>query len=535
MQRRSRVRENNSLEDISRSRNAGSKPKVDDSKKQKSTFMNVLLGALVIMIIVVLIESESNYNAVPVAPTKTATNPRLKKPETITEPVETMLEDTEKETRSLPEKEDTLTEKESTKYDKPPLLDVDGSKLHIIFSTDCSAYQHWQSYMLFFSALQVQQPGYVTRIASGCSDEEQEKEQKWHDEHIGAFMSDRFQVHFTPHFSTVKKEDGSKGDYKYFNKPFGLRDWMENGEGMGIDHDTNTPVDEDVIVILIDPDQALLRPIRADFSDETETITKEKDYEKYPLKVSHGHPIAQKYGLGAQWRKFNLEKITGSADSPAIKVTSDDGFKHYPAGPPYLATARDFYQISLKWTEFAPGVHEEYPYLLAEMFAYCIAAAHLELPHRMVESLMVSNSGAGGEGWPFVDSMEGNVCDYDYMSEDRTPAPNVIHYCQRHIVDRYFFGKRRVPTDYFTCESPLLVKPPIDLGEAYDYKYPVGLERKRKGLVSSPLTHKEAKRDAFMICTMTKAMNRAGEFFKANHCPGTELEYTLDLGALAIP
>ena len=62
---------------------------------------------------------------------------------------------------------------------------------------------------------------------------------------------------------------------------------------------------------------------------------------------------------------------------------------------------------------------------------------------------MVSNSGAGGEGWPFVDSMEGNVCDYDYMSEDRTPAPNVIHYCQ-HLNFIILFGLE----DVNMCQIP---------------------------------------------------------------------------------
>ena len=140
-------------------------------------------------------------------------------------------------------------------------------------------------------------------------------------------MSERFQVIFTPHFSTVNKKDVSKGDYKYFNKPFGLRDWMEQREGIGIDEVTKVPLNENDIIIFIDPDHVLQRPFRDYFTDRSETITKEKDLDKYPLKASHGHPIAQKYGLGAQWTKFDLEKIIGSTDSPAIKVTSEDGLK----------------------------------------------------------------------------------------------------------------------------------------------------------------------------------------------------------------
>ena len=55
------------------------------------------------------------------------------------------------------------------------------------------------------------------------------------------------------------------------------------------------------------------------------------------------------------------------------------------------------HQISTKWCEFVPKVHKEYPNLLAEMFAYCIAAAHLELEHMLIDSLMISNVNSGGK------------------------------------------------------------------------------------------------------------------------------------------
>ena len=37
------------------------------------------------------------------------------------------------------------------------------------FSTACSASQNWQSFMFFYFAAKVRQPGYVVRIASGCT------------------------------------------------------------------------------------------------------------------------------------------------------------------------------------------------------------------------------------------------------------------------------------------------------------------------------------------------------------------------------
>ena len=77
-------------------------------------------------------------------------------------------------------------------------------------------------------------------------------------------------------------------------------------------------------------------------------------------------------------------------NSPAKLVSQPEGLRDYPAGPPYLATAREMHSIAVKWTEFAPRVYAQYPHLLAEMFAYCITAAHLSLPHKIVISLMIS-------------------------------------------------------------------------------------------------------------------------------------------------
>ncbi len=122
-------------------------------------------------------------------------------------------------------------------------------------------------------------------------------------------------------------------------------------------------------------------------------------------------------------------------------------------GPPYLATVRDMYNIAKKWVEFVPKVHAEYPHLLAEMYAFCIAAAHLNLPHELVEHTMVSNVDIGGEGWPFVDKLsqrtrKKNVCetmtngsiDYLHAPSSSIPLPTVIHFCQRYILGEWFFG-----------------------------------------------------------------------------------------------
>ena len=46
-----------------------------------------------------------------------------------------------------------------------------------------------------------------------------------------------------------------------------------------------------------------------------------------------------------------------------------------------------------------------YPDLLAEMYAYCMAAAHLEMPHARVNNWMLSNVHVGDEGWAHLDAL----------------------------------------------------------------------------------------------------------------------------------
>lgn len=115
------------------------------------------------------------------------------------------------------------------------------------------------SYLVFFTAMQVRQPGHVTRIVSGCEPDEAKAMAMWFDEKV-EFMSKRFHLHLTPHFSQVVDETGKiVGDYKFFNKPFGLKHWLENFHLLEFSDGAFSH--EDDIVILIDPDMPLMRPI----------------------------------------------------------------------------------------------------------------------------------------------------------------------------------------------------------------------------------------------------------------------------------
>lgn len=176
------------------------------------------------------------------------------------------------------------------------------------------------------------------------------------------------------------------------------------------------------------------------------------------------------------------------------------------------------HRISLKWTEFVPGVYEQYPHLLAEMFGFCIAAAHLQLPFQLVDSLMISKTDAGGEGWPLIDKIPpSEMCSFAANPDhSKYAVPSVVHLCQRYIVGKdWFFSKRKIPSDIYECETPLFVEPPADLATAYDYVWAPNGHKKE-------MTPKEINREAFMICYLYAIVNEAATFYKENVC-GAEI------------
>lgn len=192
---------------------------------------------------------------------------------------------------------------------------------------------------------------------------------------------------------------------------------------------------------------------------------------------------------------------------------------------PYIATALDSYKIAMKWTEFVPKVHHEFPELLAEMYAYSIATAHLALPHQLMATLMVSDTyheptakgGGEGEGWAFIDNIPGDeVCSFamNSLDADVYPLPSVLHFCHRYGVgDRAFFAKKKLPKNFFSCESPLLEEPPMDIGSGkYLYRKPPFVDKKVE------LSAVVEKREAFMICASIGFLNEASLFYKNRHC-----------------
>ena len=68
-----------------------------------------------------------------------------------------------------------------------------------------------------------------------------------------------------------------------------------------------------------------------------------------------------------------------------------DADSRYAVGPVYLAHVDDWRGLAEAWWAAMPKVHEQYPQLLAEMYALTMATANLTLPWSLVSHFMVSD------------------------------------------------------------------------------------------------------------------------------------------------
>ena len=386
---------------------------------------------------------------------------------------------------------------------------------YMAFSTACSSSQNWQSFMFFYYAHKVSQPGYVIRIASGCSQEQKDELVEFHQSTISK-MSSKFSVHFTPDFAKI-----SGDHYKYYNKPFGLQHWFTYGAR----YEEHKDKFEDAIIMVLDPDMILLRPLTYDFTDSNVMIHASERGPPKVRKVTHGQPWASLYGFGdGPFRSVDMKHVfVNHTDSPAMLVPGAEQGNNFAGGPPYMATGRDMFAIVNTWCELVPRVHHVYKDLLGEMYGWSLAAAHLRLPHTLTESFMISATGISGEGWPLIDQLKDDeVCEFSTLREKEDKLPYVIHYCQSYWLGKWFIGKYRLDKEFLSCEKPLLLEPPKDIGLKYNfYIKPGGKPYGEKKNIGSTV----AKREQFMICQMIARMNDAATWYKDQTCEKGKANY----------
>ena len=212
----------------------------------------------------------------------------------------------------------------------PYQLAAGETEVHVVFSTDCSPYQHWQSINVWYSARAVGQRGPVTRIASGCAAAEAGKiAAEW----LEIDPSGTFRAHFAPAGAL------RGGTYKYSNKPSGLYHWLTTARPPPFVDSSRG------IVVLIDPDQMLLRPITAALgaglrpSPRKGELVGDADgvprvlghnLDEIAPRVAPGVAAGQEYGLGGAWGdagKPTAGKSWRSFDRGRVETCADITFQ----------------------------------------------------------------------------------------------------------------------------------------------------------------------------------------------------------------
>jgi hypothetical protein len=412
--------------------------------------------------------------------------------------------------------------------------DDDDNVVHIVFSTDCSGYQHWQSIVLWYAAQRAGHPGPVTRIASGCSNDQDRRRiaDEWSKMDGGR---NQFRVHFT---SDMKLQ----GSYKYSNKPGGLKHWLQNAKL------------EEKYIVLLDPDMVPLLPIttrlglgldpiprkrtdtnQIEYADGESGIARLLRVDDPGLmgltdRVALGRPAGQHFGLGGtwayapanpsrypKWRNFSKALVCGEG-SPCTRTSDTDAKKMYAVGPVYLAHIDDWRSIADSWWRSMRPLHSQHPFLLAEMMALTMAVANLTLPWTLVSNYMVTgvDVDSATEGWSWIDAIidrnasvacaGASSTTLPFITRDRTAValPTTLHYCQRYQFANHLFAKRKVPHDFFRCDGEYLE---FDSTSIMRELSAPGKELKRS-----------ERRSAFMICHLIPIMNAALDSYKQDVC-----------------
>jgi hypothetical protein len=82
----------------------------------------------------------------------------------------------------------------------------------------------------------------------------------------------------------------------FYNKPWGLKHWLEH---------SLQPIPDNAIIALLDPDMIFLRPITPYIASKPYLINKRIPKVEIVERIVEGHPVAQTYGLGAPWTNDN--------------------------------------------------------------------------------------------------------------------------------------------------------------------------------------------------------------------------------------
>ena len=383
-------------------------------------------------------------------------------------------------------------------------LDRMNQDLHIVFSTGCTTGPKQSTIdlsdlLLQHSAKQVGHRGPMTRIVSGCSAEQKQMLR------ARPTLYPNYRLHFTRAFSP-NPMPGVNDSYAPYNKPFGLRDWLEQ-----------TNITES-LVALIDADFLFLRPLVVN----THSLVRYNGTHRNPAQVYD--TVKDGVGLAQDWHNFmgagmfhpgmraqHLNKICQG--QPCLNVTRDDGDEYYsPTGPPYVMTMNDMRRLIDDYCTFTVAVRKTHKTWMSEMYGFAVAAANQGIKFTIGLDLGVTHPKMGRptvrEFWSFTERLTVNPCSDE---EDPLPIyeyPVALHLCGLYTNmtlsngETWTYFKRSLPPRLLECQGPLLALPPPEL-------YERALE----------LNGTTKPAEAWLHCTATKQVNAALIELRKKQCP----------------
>ncbi|KAE9004708.1 hypothetical protein PF005_g13634 [Phytophthora fragariae] len=371
--------------------------------------------------------------------------------------------------------------------------DHDGSNLHIVFSASCDQRNRLlQQTVVQLTASWVGQRGPITQIVSGCSESERLRvmtEPKLYYD---------FRRHFTPSFA-VNPEPGANDTYAPYNKPFGLRHFLQNAFPRG----------QHELIALIDGDFFFFRPLEANTG---RNMSKYYHGRRNALTIEDtvvdGVALAQdwnalKGGFFAKDKADVLKKVCDGL--PCGNVSHEDGTEYYGSiGPPYIMTRRDALRMVDDYCHLCVKTREVSSEWIAEMFAYSVAVANNGIKHTALSHLGVSSPSfkdGGHEYWDFVVSTMANPCEDNLQLVLPKDPPVAVHACQW-IGDFY---KSEWPKTIANCDSPLFKILPSTAWSEINSTVEVSKQQTRR-------------EEVWAMCTLTKIMNHALGELKQRMC-----------------
>ncbi|RHY33178.1 hypothetical protein DYB32_001809 [Aphanomyces invadans] len=380
-------------------------------------------------------------------------------------------------------------------------LAANESRLHIVYSTSCNqGKRQLLSYALQTSAMAVGQQGKMTEMLSGCTPVEEAT--------IAAEPSfyHTFSRHFTPSYSP-HPVSGVNDDYTPYNKPFGLRHFLQ----------TPGAVADDAIVVLLDADFILFKPIEVNTGRSMRKYYKGRRTDMILDTVENGVAIAQDWTayIGSGWLNpsSNVKPFLCKGQ-PCMNVSEADAIEYFTStGPPYILTKHDALLMVDDYCAFVVEgrKHVDKDEWMPEMYALGVAMANHNIKQTKVTNLGVTFPDHDvSEYWNFANESLPNPCQDAFDIVTPVDPPLGVHYCYPYGLlsppePSWHFTKYHLPADILDCQSMLLTPhPPSQWNEIAKLK---------------PKLQQKKRHEVWVECTLVKVLNNVLLQAKQVLCP----------------